>query len=415
MNDAPEPSEPSGRIRSLLGIADFRLLLATRALNMVGSQMFVLVAGWQVYDISRDPMALGVIGLLLFVPSFVLFPAAGLAADRLDRRHVIFLSCLAEAAACAVLLWQSLRPDPGVGPIYAMVLLYATSRTFFNPAARALLPSLVPMALFPNAVAAISTFTKLSTLAGPILGGVILAAFGAWVHGVSALIYLLAGLAAVAIRARGRKAARAPLSMAEVFGGLSYIRARPILLGVITLDFMAVLCGTILGLLPMFARDILQVGPEGLGVLRAMPAVGAFAVAATIAQLPPMRPAGRIMLASLAFYGLTIVAFAFSTDFRLSLVLLTLYGASDMISSVIRQTLTQVATPVALRGRVGAIESLSANGSEGLGNFRAGLSAAWLGPVAAVALGGLAAVGVAGLWWWLFRDLRRVDRMTGDL
>lgn len=398
-------------MRALLAERDFTLFLIARVCSLFAIHMLSVAIGWQIYNMTDSVLALGLVGLFQFAPAVFLFPITGLLADRFDRRLVLTAGYAAHALACVVFLVLTISDVDVPWPFYLTLLLFGTARAFVNPAMRALMPNLVPLALFPNAVACNSSFSKLATMAGPALSGVLLALVNGWIYGIMAAMLVLAALASFAIAARPKRINLEPVTLEVVLGGVAYIKNKPVLLGAVTLDLFAVLFGTVLGILPVFARDILNVGPEGLGLLRAMPAIGAFFVAAVLAQLPPLQNAGRLLFMSLIFYGLCIVGFGMSTSFWLSVIFLTLYGGVDMVSMCIRQTMMQLATPDDKRGRVGAVDSVFTNGSEELGNFRSGVMAAAIGPIGAVVFGGVSTILITVLWWKLFPSLRAVDQL----
>lgn len=411
VDKAPDRAPPPRRMQALLKERDFVFFLFARSSSLVATHMLSVAIGWQIYNMTDSVLALGMVGLAQFTPAILLFPGTGLVADRFDRRQVLLASHVVQAAACGVFLALTFSGVEHTWPFYVTLALYGSARAFLNPASRALMPNLVPIILFPNAVACNSTFSKLSSMAGPALSGVLIAFFGEWVYAIMAGLFLMAAAATQGIAARPRQISVEPVTLEVVLGGVSYIRGKSVLLGAITLDLFAVLFGTVLGILPVFARDILDVGPEGLGVMRAMPALGAFIVAAVLAQRPPLRPAGPLLFMSLIVYGVCIIAFGMSNIFWLSVVLLAIYGGVDMVSMCIRQTMMQMATPDDKRGRVGAVDSVFTNGSEELGNFRSGVMAAVLGPVGAVVFGGVATIAITALWWRMFEDLRKVDRL----
>ncbi len=402
---------PPGPMRQLMQQRDFVLFLLARGLGLLATHMLTVAIGWHIYLMTDSFLALGMIGLFQFAPSLALFPLTGLTADRFDRRRVLTLCHLVQALACCLLLALNLSDTSEVWPYYATLSVYGAARAFLNPATRALMPNLVPYRLFPNAVACNSTFSKLSSFSGPALSGLLVAQIGNGVYAVMAVLFTMATIGTLWISARPGRSFATAVNWDVVLGGVSYILRSRVLLGAISLDLFAVLFGTVLGILPVFARDILNVGPEGLGIMRAMPAVGAFVVAAVLAQLPPLRRAGPLLFATLLAYGLCIIVFGLSDIFWLSVAVLAVYGAIDMVSICIRQTMVQMATPDEMRGRVAAVDSIFTNGSEELGNFRSGVMAAAFGPAVTVVLGGVLTIAITGLWWRWFPDLRRVDRL----
>jgi MFS family permease len=392
---------------------DFALYVGSRFLSAVAIQMQAVAVGWLVYDLTRDPLALGLVGLAAFLPAVCLALFTGHVADRFDRRRVL-LACYAITMATALGLllfaWSGSRQ---VWPIYALVLLFGTARAFANPAGQALVPNLVPLADFKNAVAWNSSAWQTATIAGPALGGLLYALGGAAVFAAAAACFLVTVLLLAAMRHRGGGGPREPASWATLLAGIGFIRSRPAILGAISLDLFAVLLGGATALLPIYAAEILHVGPAGLGLLRSMPAVGAVAMALLLAHRPLTRHTGRRMFQAVAVFGLATIGFGLSTSLELSLLCLLVLGAADMVSVFVRQTLVQIDTPDAMRGRVAAVNAVFIGASNELGEFESGVAAALLGTVPAVVLGGLGTLAVAGLWARWFPELRDRDRLIG--
>ncbi|MGE0404818.1 MAG: MFS transporter [Candidatus Korobacteraceae bacterium] len=378
-------------------------------------EMQSVAVGWQVYEITREPFHLGLVGLLQFLPMFALFLFAGHLADVMNRVKLLTI-CYGGFAVCSLLLLVSTLSAPdSVYPIYAVLALVGVVRAFSGPVSRALLPQLVPDEDLPNAVAWNGTFFQAATILGPAIGGVIYALF----RGASS-VYVLAILSATAamvstLRIRTRPMPlreREQTSLRTVLAGLRYIRDHRLVLGAISLDLFAVLLGGAVALLPVFAREILHTGPWGLGVLRSAPAVGAVATAIFLAYQPLRSRAGAIMLWCVGGFGVFTAVFGLSRSLALSFVALLLVGAADMVSVVVRATLIQLATPDAMRGRVNAVELIFVGASNELGQFESGLAAHWLGPVPAVVLGGIGTIAVTLIWAWRFPELRRVNQLT---
>ncbi len=389
----------------------FLLFVATRFFNILGTQALTVAVGWHVYQMTGNPFDLGVVGIAQFAPVLVLFLIAGYASDLFDRR-IILVSCnAAHTLVAGVLLWITASDAAAVWPIFAILVLHGAARGFFQPASQAILPNIVAPQLFPNAVAYSSSVSKVGQLVGPAAGGLLIAAIGDLVYLVILAAFVLAAISAAAISVPLTIRAPESTGLNTIFQGLSFIRRKKIVLGAISIDLVAVLFGGVMGMLPVFASDVLHVGAGGLGVMRAMPAVGAIGVGLVLAQIPSPGRMGPVLFASLALFGVSIVVFSLSTAFWLSIAALAVYGAADMVSVYVRQTLTQIATPDAMRGRVSAVNSVSIVASNELGDFRAGVMAAAIGTVPAVLFGGLVTLGVAGLWWRLFPELRRVDRL----
>lgn len=390
---------------------DFLLYIGIRLFNVVGVQILTVAVGWQVYQMTRDPLDLGWVGLSQFAPALFLFLIAGLAADRFDRRTVLALCNAAHTAAAGLLLVYTFSGAASVWPIFLVLVLHGSARAFFQAASQAILPNIVPVGIFPNAVAYSSSVMKVGQLVGPALGGILIALAGDWVYFTAGLMFAVAAVGSAMITARLTIRAPGASGLEEVLGGVAYIFRRKIVLGAISIDLVAVLFGGVIGIMPVFASDILHVGPEGLGAMRAMPALGAIFVGLLLARLPQTRAMGPVLFVSLTVFGASIIVFSLSEVFWLSLGALAVYGASDMVSVYIRQTLVQVATPDGMRGRVSAVNAVSINASNELGDFRAGVMAAGIGTVPAVLVGGIATLAATALWWRLFPSLRRVDRL----
>jgi MFS family permease len=369
--------------------------------------------GWQVYALTGSPLALGMVGLVEFVPMFALALPAGELADRFDPRRLIMLATVVEALASGFLLAFVLTRQTSVWPLYAVILLYGTARSVSRPASQSLLPFLVPPERLPRAIAWGSSVAQLAVIAGPALGGFAYALGPAIAYG-SALVASLAGAAGM-LSLRGRRLAPDPAALASrldrVREGVRFVRSRPVVYGAISLDLFAVLLGGAVSLLPVYARDILRVGPAGFGLLRSAPALGAGLTALYLTLRPVERKVGHTMFAAVAVFGIGTIVFGVSTDFGLSLAALAVTGAADQISVYIRSALVQFATPDAMRGRVSAVSTLFISASNELGGFESGVTAALLGTVPAVVLGGLGTLAVVAVWMRAFPPLRTVDRM----
>ncbi|MGO9834141.1 MAG: MFS transporter [Polyangiaceae bacterium] len=402
--------------RSVLAYRDFRLYQGKRLLSTLADQMLAVAVGWQVYDRTGRAFDLGLVGLVQFLPAIGLSLLTGHTTDRFDRRKVVMI-CNGSLAVTAMLLFASTRAGSATWHIYASMFLFATARAFLAPAEQALLPDLVSTAHFASAVAWGSTVGEAGAIAGPALGGWIYSAGqGAGpVYLTGAASYLLAMLLAGAMAVRTGRMETQAASFKTVVAGVVYVWRNKILLGSISLDLFAVLFGGAVALLPIFARDVLHVGPSGLGLLRSAPAVGAAVVAVVIAFRPLKRRAGAMMLACVALYGVATVAFGASRSFWLSLIALAIVGASDMVSVVVRSTLVQIVTPAEMRGRVSAVNMVFVGASSELGALESGMTAAWLGAVPSVIFGGLAACVVVAAYSLLFPGLRRVDKLEGPV
>ncbi|GJE55038.1 MULTISPECIES: MFS transporter [Methylobacterium] len=405
-------TSPSSTGLALFRNRDFRLFGAARFLTSLASEMQVVAVGWFVYDLTRSPFALGLTGLAAFLPAILAAPISGHVADSHDRRLIAAGAWSLATLAQVGLFAFALLGGHSVWPIYALVVVMGIGRAFASPALSALLPTLVPREHFGTAVVWVSSFWQSAAVIGPALGGVLYVLGPTTVFGVSAAIYALGSLLVAAIRFRPEKpAARGAITWASLSAGLSYIRAQPVVLGAISLDLVAVLLGGATALLPIFAAEILHVGPLGLGALRSMPAVGAVAVAIWLAYRPLTRRAGPKLLMAVALFGLATVVFGLSHDFWLSMASLLVAGAADMVSVYVRQSVVQGETPDAMRGRVSAVESVFIGASNQLGEFESGTLAALVGAAPAVVAGGLATLLVAMVWGRLFPALKARDRL----
>jgi len=392
---------------------DFALFEIARFLIVAAVEMQAVAVGWQVYDITKRALDLGLVGLAQFLPGILLFLVSGHASDRFDRRKVLG-ACYAGFALCSgLLLVLAEWGTHAARPIYAVLILLGVVRSFNGTASRSILPQLVPEEHFPNAVAWNATTFQAATILGPSLGGILYAAF----HGPSA-VYATAMLTAVGallsmfrIKARQQGRRREPTTLKTVFAGLHFIWREKLILGAISLDLFAVLLGGAVALLPVYAREILHTGPWGLGLLRTAPGVGAALMAVALAHRPLRGRAGPILLWSVAGFGVCTIIFGFSRSLVLSLISLVLLGATDMISVIIRATLVQLRTPDEMRGRVMAVDMVFIGTSNELGQFESGLTAQWFGTVPAVVLGGVGTLAVIALWAWMFPELRRTGAL----
>ena len=382
---------------------------------MFAFQMVSVAVGWQIYDLTHRAFDLGVIGLVQFVPSFVLALPAGHVADRYERRRVVIACQFIEWIAISVLALGSLFGWFDEIAILVIVFLVGCARAFEFPTMQAFLPSLVPPALLPRAMAMSASAVQAAMIVGPALGGFLYVAGPGTVYGISSLLILSAAVLMWRLKTERPPQKREPATLRTVFAGIGFIRRRPVVLGAISLDLFAVLLGGATALLPLFARDILHTGPWGLGLLRAAPAVGALGMGLWLARRPLTRRVGHIMFWSVAGFGLSTLVFAVSTSFLLSLAALFALGALDMVSMVIRGALVQLETPDEMRGRVSAVNAIFINTSNQLGEFESGITAHWWGAVPATVVGSLGTLVVVGLWMWWFPALRRRERLeSGD-
>ena len=392
----------------------FQRYWAARLCVTLAIQMQAVAIGWQIYDMTRRPLDLGLVGLAQFLPSLGLALVTGHVADRYDRRTVMALCIIVEALCAVLFLTFTLQDGTNTPFLFGVLVLFGTARAFEFPASVALMPNLVPPRLFTNAAAWSSSAWQVATIVGPAIGGLLYAIGPEAVYGCCILMFLLSVFLVSTIRIEHREKEQKAATWESVVAGISFIRGQPVVLGAVSLDLFAVLLGGATALLPVYARDILHVGPWGLGLLRSAPAVGALAMALLIARRPIQRHAGAILLGAVGVFGLSIVCFGLSHNLWLSLLVLTILGASDMISVVIRRVLVLVKTPDEMRGRVSAVESVFIGASNELGEFESGVTAAWFGVVPAVVLGGLGTLAVVGLWVRIFPQLRRVDSLEGE-
>lgn len=411
---APENSRAAGRVA--FQHPSFVLFQTARFFIVLATEMQSVAVGWQVYEITRRPLDLGLVGLVQFLPGILLFLVSGHAADRYDRRKLIIVCYLGFALSCSLLLVTALRHVQHVYPIFAVLVLLGVVRAFTGPVSRALLPQLVPEEHFQNAVAWASTIFQGAAILGPALGGIIYAI----ARGPSA-VYSLAVLMAIAavfclfsIQIQGKPRPREPVNWTTVLAGLHYIWREKAILGSISLDLFAVFLGGAVALLPVYAREILLTGPWGLGLLRTAPGVGAAAMALFLAHRPFRRRAGVTMLWCVAGFGVFTILFGLSRSMALSLIALFLVGATDMVSVIVRAVLIQVATPDEMRGRVNAVDMVFIGASNEFGEFESGLTAQWFGTVPAVVLGGIGTILVTALWAWGFPALRKVEQLDSQ-
>jgi len=393
---------------------DFTLYQLERFFIVAALEMLSVAVGWQVYEITRRPLDLGLVGLAQFLPNVFLFLIAGHAADRFSRKKVLLICNLGFAVCCAALIVISQHRLVTVRPIYGVLVLLGVVRSFNSPAGRALLPLLVPEEVFPNAVAWNATMFQAATILGPALGGLFYAIFRGptGVYATAVVACAAATAALIRIRLRPSNRPRENFTLHTVFAGLRYIWTHKLILGSISLDLFAVLLGGAAALLPVYAREILRTGPWGLGLLRAAPGAGASIMAVLLAYRPLRSRVGKIMLICVAGFGAFTIVFGISRSLTLSLISLLLVGGSDMVSVVVRGTLVQIATPDAVRGRVNAVDMIFIGASNELGEFESGLTAHWFGTVPAVILGGAGTLLVVGLWAWMFPELREADKLT---
>lgn len=402
---------PSTRLTSLAAHRPFLYYVSGRGFSEFSYQIGTVAVGWQVYALTHSAFDLGMVGLVQFVPSALLVFAAGHVADRYDRQRVAQICQFVQALTAAFLAWGTFAGWLNLVQIFAALAIFGMATAFENPAAGALLPVVAPEGMLQKATAVFSATWQIATISGPALGGLAYAAAPGLPYAVMATFWLLAGAFNGAIKVNRIVAAAEPPTLASLFAGVSFIRRNPPILGTISLDMFAVLLGGATALLPIYARDILHTESWGLGVLRGAPAVGALLMSAVLARHAISRRAGIRMFQAVIVFGLATVVFAFSRSIGLSILALGVMGAADTVSVVIRIALVQLATPDAMRGRVGAVNYLFVNASNQLGEFESGMTAALFGTMPAVVLGGLGTIAVALLWMKLFPTLRDVERL----
>ena len=398
----------------IFGNASFTRFWTARSASGFAYHMTAVAIGWQVYDRTGSAFMLGLVGLVEFAPQFLLTLVVGQVADRFDRRRIAGVCQAVVALALCVLLAETMGGFLGLGGIFACVGLIGAARAFETPSLQALLPGLVSKESLPRMLAWSGSVWKTAMILGPAAGGLLFALGPGVVYGLGAVVYAVA-CATVWSIPRAVQATPPPGGLwSTALDGLRFIRSRPVIFGAISLDLFSVLLGGAVGLMPVFARDILMVGPGGLGALRAAPSLGALAMSLWLTRFPLSRRVGPIMFGAVAVFGLATIVFGLSRSFPLSLAALTLLGASDMVSVVIRATLIQIDTPDALRGRVSAVNAVFIGTSNQLGDFESGVLAALFGATGAVVFGGIGTLAVVALWLRIFPELARRDRLAPE-
>jgi MFS family permease len=401
--------------KSLLQYPSFVRLWFTRTATTGAFHMQGVAVGWQLYEMTGNPIDLGIVGFIQFLPLVVLNLVVGHVTDRYDRR-VIMRRCQVVKVVMVVLL----AVGTAMGWLtrewmFAILLVASTARAFEMPVMQALIPSIVPVILLPRAIAAAATAQQTAIISGPAIGGLLYVLGGAvTVYATCAVICAIAAVLVSYIHLISDKQDKRPITLESVFAGFSFIWNRKVLLGVMSLDLFVVLVGGITALLPIFAKDVLETGPWGLGLLRSAPAVGALTASVVLARWSIEARAGKILFWSVAAFGVSISVFSLSTSLALSLIALVGYGAADAISVVIRHSMVQTRTPTEMLGRVITVNSMFTGSSGSLGEFRAGLMAAWLGVVPATLIGGIGAFAVVLIWMRVFPEIARIDKLTSE-
>lgn len=419
MSAVPFESEPADETDSLFARRSYVVFLAGRFSGTLATNSQSVVIAWEVYALARKTMSLaqaafvvGMIGLVQFLPLFALSLVAGETADRHDRRRILIFCYLTQVLISAGFAARSALGG-GLWPVFALAAGFGCARSFFQPTATALGPMLVPLSLLPRAIATNSLAVQGASILGPALGGLLCVASPVVGYLTSAALYASSAFCVFLIDADTRPRVVVERSrIAQIREGLVYLWGDKLVLGAISLDLFAVLLGGATGLLPVFARDVLKVGPQGFGILRASPAIGAVVMGFYLAHRPIRTKAGIKMLMAVALFGLMTVVFAYSRWPPLSVFALAVLGGADMVSVFTRQSLVQIATPDQMRGRVSAVATLFIGASNELGEFESGVTARLMGPVTAVAFGGVGSLVVTGLWAWLFPRLRQADRLV---
>jgi MFS family permease len=408
MTTAEDPGPRTGW--SALRHRGFALFIAMRIVSQFGVQIITVAVGWQVYDLTRNPADLGLLGLFEFAPALLLILVTGAASDRFNRRMIAAVCLLLEALCAIAILYLTWRGTISVGMIFVLIVLFGIGRAFVNPATQSLVPNLVPEKDLSSAIALASSSWQVATVVGPAIGGLLYGLSAEAAYGAAVFCLIAGAVFAALIPKPPQKTTAERPTWENLSAGIRYIWSDKIIFGAISLDLFAVLMGGALALLPAYARDILDVGPWGLGFLRSAGGVGSLAMGLYLTTRPIRDHAGLAMFVAVSLFGVFTTVFAVSTIVWLSILMLFLMGAADMISVYIRETVIQLRTPDRVRGRVNAVNMVFIGASNELGAFRAGMVAALIGLVPAVLVGGIGSIAIAGLWAYWFPDLRRIRR-----
>ena len=415
----PTGSPPSGpdntRGFAALRHRDFLIFVLSKWAVFTSHHMLMVAVGYQIYDLTGDALFFAYVNLVMVLPTFLFAPFTGLVSDRFDRRNVLAVGFFFMGVATFAVCGLSLAGLVTSAWIYAALFLNATSRAFFNPSTNAIIPNLVPMECFPNAVAWNTICTKVGQIGGPAIGGAIYLLGPEWVYSSSAVLCMLGALGVMFIQARGASAKGKGFNIDELLAGLLYVYRKKLLLGAIMLDLTVILTATVNAILPIIAIDLLAVGPAGAGLLRSALAFGGVCSALIMVRFPVTGRAGVIMFAGDAVLAAGAIVLGFSTVFSLSLFIMCVMGMAEMFSTNIRHTLIQVATPNDMRGRVAAVATIAGNSSHEIGGFRSGLFTAFLGIQTAIVLGGILGLVMVGVCWKVFPDLVRVQRVDRNV
>jgi MFS family permease len=407
-------SIPAAAQISLLRHKQFALYWWTRVLSTTGYQMIQVAIQWEIYQLTDSAFHLGLIGLIMFIPVIAGTFIIGHVADHYDRRVVIFICHVSKAIGAVILIAASYTGYLSVGLIYSVVFIVGTGRAFEGPTLHTIVPSIMPQEVLSRAIAAGATAHQVAVIGGPALGGFLLAAGTNTVYYVCLAMFMIAAILIILVRIERPAKVKKAVTLESVFAGFHYIRTRPVIFGAITLDLAAVLIGGVTALLPIFARDILDAGPSGLGLLRSSPAVGALLMSFLLSNIQINKHAGRIMIGAVVVYGLATAAFGFSSWLWLSMLALAITGAADSVSVVVRHSLVQTRTPNEMLGRVMAVNSTFTGTTSNLGQFEAGLVASLIGAGPAAVVGGMGAAAVAVMWIRFFPDFWRVQSVIPE-
>lgn len=408
-----EPAPKTGKARNAFRHRGFRLFWIARFLATFATQIVSVAVGWQIYALTHNPFDLGIVGLVQFAPALVLVLVTGHASDRFNRRLIVAIGQFVEAGVAAAMLVLTLTGLITAPLIFLLLFIFGVARAFMNPAAQSLIPNLVPADDLAGAIALSASSWQIANILGPVAGGLLYGVSDSAAYAVAFVLFLSAAVFVAMVPKPPQKTMSEPRTWSTILAGFHYVWHEKIVLGAISLDLFAVLLGGATALLPAYARDILDVGPWGLGLLRSATGIGAVLMAGYLTFRPVRDHAGITMFAAVAAFGLFTLTFGLSTAVWLSVVALALAGAADMVSVYIRETLIQLWTPDAVRGRVSAVNAVFVGASNELGEFRAGTVAAFIGVVPAVVMGGIGTLLVAGLWAWWFPGIRRVRRLDG--
>lgn len=401
--------------RSVLSYRPFLFLLLARSVSVFAYQMTMVAVAWQLYQITDSALALGLVGLVQFASLAAFTIPVGHVSDRYDRRNVIRICQLGSACAAAVLVAGSLGGWLGSYAIYAVVFVIASMRAFDMPAMQAIMPNLMPAADVSRGTAWFMSAQKTATIVGPAIGGFLYIPGPEWVYGVSMLFWLAASVSTMFIVMQGHVRGKEPVTLESMFAGFRFLVRNRIIFGTATLDMFAVMLGSVTILLPIFARDVLQAGPEALGLLRSSPAAGALLMSLVLARYPLKPPIGPTLFRVIVLFGIATVGFAFSEHLVPAMIALAVMGGSDVVSAVIRLSIVQLRTPDEMRGRVGAANAFFFGSANQLGDFRSGVVAAMVGAVPAVLIGGVCTIAVTVVWMmYLFPEIYRIHTLESD-